>query len=79
MILARLLIDAPKLGGNARDLEQASGWVRRRFNPAFALIIPNVADGRVRKSLQNEYPTLGVLLADEDVVQLHRYVREHAR
>lgn len=75
--LARLLIDNRKLGGNARDLEQAAGWDRRRFNPAFALIIPNVADGRVRKSIQNDYPTMGILLADEDVVQLNRYIQRH--
>ncbi len=79
VVLARLLIEDPKLGGSASNLEQASGWERRRFNPAFALVIPNVADGRVRKSLQNKYPTMGVLLADEDIVQLRRYVQRHTR
>lgn len=79
VVLAGLLIDDPELGGNARDLEQASGWERRRFNPAFALVIPNVADGRVRKSIQNEYPRMGVLLIDEDVVQLRRYIQRHTR
>lgn len=78
-VLARLLIDNPRLGGNARDLEQESQWTRRRFNPAFALLIPCVAAGRVRKSLQNDYPTMGVILADEDLVQLRRYVRQHTR
>jgi len=74
VVLARMLIDEPKLGGNARDLEQASGWERRRFNPAFALLMPYVDDRRVSKSIQNDYPTMGVLVADEDVVELRRYV-----
>jgi len=79
VVLARLLLENPRLGGNARDLEQASQWERRRFNPAFALLIPCVADGRVRKSIQNEYPTMGVLIADEDIVELRRYVHRHTR
>ncbi len=79
VVLARLLIENPKLGGNARDLEQASRWERRRFNPAFALLIPCVADGRVRKSIQNDYPTMGIILADEDVIELRRYVQRQTR
>ena len=75
VVLARLLVEKRELGGRASDLEAASGWERRRFNPAFALLIPSVAGGRVRKSIQNDYPTMGVILADEDVVALQRYVR----
>jgi hypothetical protein len=74
VVLARMLIEKPDLGGNARNLEQASGWERRRFNPAFALLIPCIDDRRVRKSIQNDYPTMGVLVADEDVIRLRRYV-----
>ncbi|WP_132833450.1 hypothetical protein [Sphingomonas sp. PP-CC-3G-468] len=77
--LARMLIADPELGGRASDLEQATGWERRRFNPAFALLIPSIGDGRVRKVIQNDYPCIGVLIADEDVVQLNRYVRRYAR
>ena len=79
IILAKLLIENPDLGGRASDLEEATGWERRRFNPAFALVIPNIADGRVRKVIQNDYPSMGVLVADEDVVQLRRYVQRHSR
>lgn len=79
VVLARLLLESPKLGGNVRDLEQASAWERRRFNPAFALLIPCVADGRVRKSIQNDYPTMGILLVDEDIVELRCYVHRHTR
>jgi hypothetical protein len=77
IVLARLLIDKPDLGGHTRTLEQASGWDRRRFNPAFALLIPCIADGRVRKSIQNDYPTMGVLVAAEDIVALRAYVKSH--
>jgi len=73
-----MLIENPQLGGRASDLEAASGWERRRFNPPFALLIPSIHDGRVRKSIQNDYPTMGVILADEDVVALQRYVRANA-
>ncbi|WP_394654070.1 hypothetical protein [uncultured Sphingomonas sp.] len=79
VVLARMLIEKPNLGGRASDLEAAAGWERRRFNPAFALVIPNIGDGRVRKVLQNDYPSMGVLVADEDVVQLRKYVQRNAR
>jgi hypothetical protein len=79
VVLARMLLEKPDLGGNAAKLEEASEWQRRRFNPAFALLIPCVRDGRVRKSLQDDYPTIGVLLADEDLVELRRYVQRHTR
>jgi hypothetical protein len=66
VILARMLIDDPELGGSAPAFEKASGWERRRFNPAFALIIPNIGDGRVREVIQPKYPSMGILVADED-------------
>ena len=76
--LARLLVADPELGGRASDLEAAAGWERRRFNPAFALVIPNIAEGRVRQVIQTDYPSMGVLVADEDCVRLRRYVRAHS-
>ena len=75
VVLARLLLEKPELGGNTRSLEQASRWERRRFNPAFALLIPCVAADRVRKSIQNDYPTMGLILVDEDIVELRRYIK----
>ena len=79
VVLAGMLIDSPQLGGSTRNLEQAVGWERRRFNPAFALVVTNVAPGRVRGSIQNDYPTIGVILADEDIIQLRRYVQRHTQ
>lgn len=79
VVLARLLIDDPDLCGRASRLEQTVGWARRRFNPAFAQLIPLIPKGRVRKAIQDEYPRIGMVLTDEDIVQLQRYVRTHAR
>jgi hypothetical protein len=79
VILARMLLDDPTLGGNARDLEAASGWERRRFNPAFALIVPCIGDGRVRTPDQPDYPVMGILIADEDIVALRNYIHRHTR
>ncbi|MFD0847949.1 hypothetical protein [Sphingosinicella xenopeptidilytica] len=70
--LARLLLERPDLGRNTGDLEEVSGWKRRRFNPAFALLIPSVPDGRVRKPFHPDYPTMGIMLAEEDLVTLRR-------
>ena len=78
VVLARLLIEKPDLGGHAKRLEDVAGWSRRRFNPAFALLVPHIADGRTRKPIQNDYPVMGFVLADEDLVALQRYVRDHS-
>lgn len=79
VILARMLLADHDFGGNARDLEAAAGWTRRRFNPAFALIVPCIGEGRVRNAYQPDYPVLGVLVGDDDVSTLQRYIREHVR
>lgn len=79
VVLARMLFEKPELGGNAKRLEEATGWERRRFNPAFALVVPCVDPRRVRSVNQNEYPTMGVLLMDEDLLALRRYVERNAR
>lgn len=78
VIIARMLIEKPKRG-SARDLEAETGWERRRFNPAFALVIPYIAPGRVRQAIQPDYPTLGVLIADEDIIQLRKYIQRNTR
>jgi hypothetical protein len=78
VVLARMLIENPKLG-NTRELESAIGWERRRFNPAFGQLVPLFPKGRRRESIQNDYPTLGVIVGDDEVVALRRYVRQHGR
>ena len=79
VILARMLLEDHDLGGNARDLEAATGWERRWFNPAFALVVLCIGEGRVRTAYQPDYPVLGVLVSDDDIAPLRRYIREHAQ
>jgi len=61
--------------GHAPELEAHLGWPRRRFNPAFALLLTLVADGRVRKVIQPDYPSLGFLMAAEERVRFRALVK----
>ena len=78
VVLARMMVDDPKLG-NTRELERAIGWERRRFNPALGPLMPLFPKGRRRESIQNDYPTLGFIVGDDEVVALRRFIRQHAR
>ena len=75
VVLARMLLETPELGARASDLDAAAGWERRRFNPAFALLVPCIGPGRVRSPYQPDYPVLGFIIADEDEIQLRRYIK----
>jgi hypothetical protein len=62
--------------GDARELEAHLGWPRRRFNPAFALLLTLVHDGRVRKVIQPDYPSIGFLMAAEERVRFNALIAE---
>jgi hypothetical protein len=64
--------------GDASELEAHLGWPRRRFNPAFALMLTLVHDGRVRKVIQADYPSLGFLMAAEERVRFKALIAEAA-
>lgn len=64
--------------GDARELESHLGWPRRRFNPAFALLLTLVHDGRIRKVIQPDYPSMGFLIAAEERVRFRALVAEAA-
>lgn len=74
--VARAALDLDS--GDARELETHLGWPRRRFNPAFALLLTLVDDGRVRKVIQPDYPSLGFLIAAEERVRFKALVAETA-
>lgn len=74
VVLARLLVENPKLG-HVPDLEAQSSWERRRFNPALGLLMPLFRKGRYREVYQNQYPTLGVIVTEEEIVALRRFIR----
>lgn len=60
--------------GHAPELHEKTGWSKRRFNPAFRLLLPLFPEGRVRRVIQPDYPSLGVLLMDEDRAKLRRLI-----
>ena len=73
---AAALVDLALAENNTVDvakLHAASGWPRRRFNPAFAYMIAQIDDRRVLKGGTNAYPARGFLLLDEDRVDLKRF------
>lgn len=61
--------------GDAPTLHKKLGWEKRRFNPAFRHLLPMFPDGRVRKSIQPDYPSLGVVLTEEDKANLRRFLK----
>jgi hypothetical protein len=65
--------------GHAPNLHFKSGWEKRRFNPAFRYLLPLFADGRVRRVIQPDYPSLGVVIAAEDRAALRRFVASRTR
>jgi hypothetical protein len=73
--LAKLMLEDSKLE-SIRLLDERSGWPRRRLNPAVAYVMQFVDDRRTRKSIQNEYPTLGFAMTSEDRFKLKRFVED---
>ena len=55
------------------ELHSATDWPLRRFNPAFAYMVTQIDDRRVLSSGTDDYPARGILLIDEDKVDLKRF------
>ena len=70
--IARLMLAGNT--GHAPELHEKTGWSKRRFNPAFRFLLPLFPEGRIRRVIQPDYPSLGVVLADDDRAQLRRLV-----
>lgn len=72
--LAELVLDGRESVALA-DLHAESGLDLRRFNPAISMIIAEVHEGRVSRSMgEFKYPTRYFLLAPEDRVAIRRLV-----
>lgn len=56
--------------GAAATLHACLDWTHRRLNPAFARIVDEIPEGRVRSTLQPDYVTTGILMTPEDRVAL---------
>jgi hypothetical protein len=74
--VARAALDLDS--GDARELEAHLGWPRRRFNPAFALLLTRVDDRSIRKVVQPDYPSLGFGIAAEERVRFRALIAEAA-
>ncbi len=64
--------------GDAAELEAHLRWPRRRFNPAFALVLTLVHPGRVRKVIQPNYPSMGFLPDSDERVRFKALIAEAA-
>jgi len=57
----------------ASKLHEASGWDKRRFNPAFRFLLNELPAERVSKEIQPNYPSSYVMLLPEDRARLKRF------
>jgi hypothetical protein len=57
------------------NLHAASGWDRRRFNPAFTALLRLIPTGRVSGEIQPDYPAQSLNLLPEDRVVLRRFAQ----
>jgi hypothetical protein len=55
-------------------LHAASGWDRRRFNPAFRVLLRFIPEGRISSEIQPDYPARSVSLLPEDHASLRRLI-----
>ena len=70
--IARLITDL--WTGDASKLHAETGWSKRRFNPAFKLLISIFPPGRISMELQPNYPSASIVLRSEDKVTLRRFI-----
>jgi hypothetical protein len=74
--IARLVLESGS--GNAPELQRRLGWSKRRLNPALALIVPLISQGRVRQAIQPDYVTLGFAVSPDERFRLRRLVESTA-
>lgn len=57
------------------ELHEATGWTRRRFNPAFALMLGRIDAQRISAELCSDYPTRHFFLMPIDRAELRRFLK----
>lgn len=73
--LARLALE--KDGTIAsKDLHDQTGWSLRRFNPALALVLQHIGDGRVSRTLGTDYVAGWFFYTDAERFALKQMARE---
>ena len=70
--LAKLMLQSGE--GRAAPLHEASGWERRRFNPAFRYLVGLFPAGHVSQERSAMYPVSGVLLLPDGLAALRRHI-----
>jgi hypothetical protein len=73
--VARLLLERDASGA-ASDLHRQTGWEKRRFNPAFRVVLERFPESRISQQLQPDYPSAHVLVLPEDRAVLRRFVNQ---
>lgn len=64
---------------SALELHERSGWLARRFNPALAILLSQVDEGRVSRACDGKYAASYFLLVAEDRVSLKRFASQVRR
>jgi hypothetical protein len=70
--LAKLLLE-DEARERTETLHAASGWEKRRFNPAFQALLRLIPDGRVSGEIQADYPARSLSLIPEDWAALRTF------
>jgi hypothetical protein len=70
--LATMLLENDSLSAIA-ELHAASGWEKRRFNPAMQYLLQFFEPGHISRELQPDYPTNQVMLFGPSRARLRRF------
>jgi hypothetical protein len=77
-VLAQLMLDHEQMQRTAA-LHDATGWNRRRFNPAFQLLLGLITTGWISEERQPDYPAPFVGPLPEDQARFRRFILERTR
>lgn len=75
--LAKLLLAAPELAGRTSKLDAEAKLLRRRFNPALAMLLPMMVPGLISKESQPDFPTSGFRVEETARFRLRQFVADH--
>ena len=59
---------------SGRELLDGTGWPHRRLNPALSLVLSNIDDRRVSRTLDNEFAARSFIVMAEDEISLERFL-----
>lgn len=74
--LAAIILSSGSGWKSSPDLEKASGWERRRFNPALALVLTLIDQSRISREVQPDYPASGFFASEDERFQLRQFIKD---